>query len=135
MFFIKLFNKYFNLNLKSVCIYHILYKCSQMVLKQTQDILGLDRLVHFDVFSFALAVNSKDSEEVVVSGFQVRHHILAGLNLFVDGHPFFFFCVHLIQNIVCDFTAAIIDRLLPSKGDGGLCGVNHMQLGWFPRQI
>lgn len=106
-----------------------------MVLIQTQDILGLHRLVHFDVFSFALAVNSKDSEEVVVSRFQVRHHILAGLNLFVDGHPFFFFCVHLIQNIVCDFTAAIIDRLLPSKGDGGLCRVNHMQLGWFPRQI
>lgn len=102
---------------------------------QTQDILGLHRLVHFDVLSFALAVDSKDSEEVVGSRFQVRHHILAGLDLFVDGHPFFFLCVHLIQNIVCDFTAAIIDRLLPAKGDGGLCGVDHTQLGWLTRQI
>lgn len=102
---------------------------------QTQDIFSLHRLIHFDVLSFALAVNSRDSEEVVGSRFQVGHHILACLDLRVDGHPFFVLCVHLFQNVVCDFTAAIIDRLLPAEGNGGLCGVNHTKLRWLTRQI
>lgn len=101
----------------------------------TQDIFGLNRLVHFDVFSFAFAVYSRDSEIVVGSRFQVRNHILAGLDLWVDDHPFFLLCVHLFQNVVCDFTTAIIDRLLPAKGDGGLCRVYHTQLGWLTGQI
>lgn len=101
----------------------------------TQDIFGLNRLVHFDIFSFAFAVYSRDSEEVVGSRFQVGNNILAGLDLWVDGHPFSLFCVHLLQNVVCDFTTAIIDRLLPAKGDGGLCRVYHAQLGWLTRQI
>lgn len=102
---------------------------------QTQDVLGLHRLVHFDVFSFALAVDSRHSEEVVCSRFQVGHHIFAGLDLWVCDHPFFVLCVHLFQNIVCDFTATIVDRFLPAQSDGGLRGVHHTQFCWFARQI
>lgn len=65
----------------------------------------------------------------------MRHHILTGLNLWVNGHPFSFLCVHLVQNIMCDFAATIVDGFLPPKSDGALCGVNHTELGWFPWQI
>lgn len=95
---------------------------------QTQDVLCLHRLVHFGVFSFALAVDGRHSEVVIRSRFQVGHHILTGVDLWVNDHPFLFFCVHLFQNIVFDFTAAIVDWFLPAQSDGGLGGVNHTQL-------
>lgn len=95
---------------------------------QTQDVLGLHRLVHFGVFSFAFAVDGRHSEEIVRSRFQVGHHVLTGLDLWVSDHPFLFFCVQLFQNVVFDFTATIVDGFLPAQSDGGLGGVHHTQL-------
>lgn len=101
----------------------------------TKLVLGLYRLMGFDIGSAANSVSGTDSEQVQGILLEAGHSVLRTLSVVGGQSPRLTLHVTSLHHVAHHLAAAVTLRLLPHQAYLTVCGVNHLQVLHRPRNI